>query len=66
MFDHIILGFDLDLVRKEDCHEKSRLFSPHILYIGLYKINLSPGIRFSSNTVASFMYAKFWAGSQKS
>ena len=59
MFDHIILGFDVDLVRKEDCHEKSRLLSPHILYISLYKIDLSPGIRFSSYPVASFMYAKF-------
>ena len=59
MFDHINLGFDFDLVRKEDCHEKSRLFSPHILYIGLYKINLSSGVRFSSYTLASFMYAKF-------
>ena len=59
MFHHIVLGFDLDLVRKENCHEKSRLFSPHILHIGLHKINLSPGIRFSSYSVASVMHAKF-------
>ena len=59
MFHHIVLGFDLDLVREEDCNEKSRLFSPHILYIGLYKIDLSPGIRFSSYSVTSFMHAKF-------